>query len=112
MASGPLHICHLSLLNPAIHSRIFFKMALSQVQAGYRVSIIAQDPARAPYMREGVEIVPLGVFGRLSWRRLWSLGRMRRLAQGLAADVYQIHTVELLGLARKLKQRLPKAKVI
>ncbi|MFN8396458.1 MAG: glycosyltransferase [Bacteroidia bacterium] len=104
------HICHLSLLNPAIHSRIFFKMARSQVAAGYRVSIIAQDPAPAPYERDGVRIVPLPVFGRLSWRRRWAVGRIRRLAVQECADAYQVHTVELLGQAARLRGLLPDSK--
>jgi glycosyltransferase involved in cell wall biosynthesis len=106
------HICHLSLLNPAVHSRIFFKMARTQVAAGFRVTIIAQDSARVPYKRDGVTIVPLGVFGRLSWRRICSVGRLRRMAKKLKADVYQIHTVELLGVGKQLKQALPQAKVV
>lgn len=112
MSQDSLHICHLSLLNPAIHSRIFFKMALSQVEAGYRVSIIAQDSMKRPYMREGVQVIPIGVFGRLSWRRLWCARRVARLAQKLGADVYQVHTVELLAMAKRLKQALPKARVV
>lgn len=106
------HICHISLLNPAIHSRIFFKMALSQVRAGFRVTIIAQDPASAPYMREGVQIIPLGIFGRLSWRRIWSVRKLARLARRQAADIYQVHTVELLATAKRLKQVLPHAKIV
>jgi glycosyltransferase involved in cell wall biosynthesis len=112
MSSSAPHICHLSLLNPAIHSRIFFKMALSQVHAGYRVSIIAQDAAAHPYMREGVQIVPIGVFGRMSWRRRSSVGKVRRLAMSLQADIYQVHTVELLPMAHKLKRLLPGSRVL
>jgi glycosyltransferase involved in cell wall biosynthesis len=82
------------------------------VRAGYRVSIIAQDAARKPYLRDGVQIIPTGMFGRLSWRRIWSAFKMERLARRLGADVYQVHTVELLGVAKKLKRRLPRCKVI
>jgi glycosyltransferase involved in cell wall biosynthesis len=112
MASKPLHICHLSLLNPAIHSRIFFKMATTQVAAGHRVSIIAQDPSPVPYLRDGVQIYPIREFGRLSWRRLWLPRRIGRMAAELEADVYQVHTVELLGVGRKLKQESQRARVI
>ncbi len=107
-----LHICHLSLLNPAIHSRIFFKMARSQVRAGYRVTIVAQDSARVPYMREGVQIIPIGVFGRMSWRRIWAVFKIARIAERLAADIYQVHTVELLSTVQKIKQKLSRTKVI
>ncbi len=107
-----MHICHLSLLNPAVHSRIFFKMATAQVQEGYRVTIIAQDAASSPYMLEGVQIIPLGVFGRKNWRRIWAVSKIARLARRLAADIYQVHTVELLSMAQKLKERSPRTKVV
>lgn len=107
-----LHICHISILNPAIHSRIFFKMALAQVAAGYKVSIIAQDSASEPYERAGVTIIPIGTFGRLNWRRLWAARGISKKAKQLQADFYQIHAVELLGLAKKLKADMPTAKVI
>lgn len=110
--SRPLHICHLSLLNPAIHSRIFYKMARTQVQAGHRVTVVAQDPAPAPYVQEGVAIVPLGRFGRLDWRRLFVQPRIARIARDLKADVYQVHTVELLPLAHRLKRKSDGAKVV
>lgn len=107
-----LHICHISVLNPAIHSRIFFKMALAQAAAGYKVSIIAQDAASAPYMREGVTIIPIKSFGRLSFRRLFNRKKIRRLALALKADFYQLHTVELLGLGKQIKAYLPQAKIV
>jgi glycosyltransferase involved in cell wall biosynthesis len=107
-----MHICHLSLLNPAVHSRIFFKMATAQVQEGYRVTIIAQDAARSPYMLAGVQIIPLPLFRRKSWRRIWTVYQIARIARRLQADVYQVHTIELLPMARKLKERLPRAKVV
>jgi glycosyltransferase involved in cell wall biosynthesis len=112
MPTAGLHICHVSLLNPAIHSRIFFKMAQSQVRAGHRVTIIAQDPAAHPYERAGVHIIPLGVFGRLSWRRMLGIRTVEALARGVAADIYQIHTVELLPMAHRLKSALAGCKVI
>lgn len=107
-----LHICHISILNPAIHSRIFYKMALAQVAAGYKVSIVAQDAAAEPYEREGVTIIPIGTFGRLSWRRIWATRTIAKKAKALQADFYQVHAVELLGLAKKLKSKLPNAKVV
>ena len=87
-------------------------MALAQVEAGYEVSIIAQDAAKQPYMREGVKIIPIGVFGRLSFRRILSIWSISRKAKALKADVYQIHAVELLALGKQLKKQLPKAKIV
>jgi glycosyltransferase involved in cell wall biosynthesis len=107
-----LHICHISILNPAIHSRIFFKMALSQVEAGYKVSIIAQDDAKAPYERAGVTIIPIGIFGRMNWRRVFFKRIIQKKALALKADFYQIHAVELLEIGKRLKKELPNSKVV
>ncbi|MEM7035592.1 MAG: glycosyltransferase [Bacteroidota bacterium] len=106
------HICHLTVLNPAVHSRIFFKEALSQVAAGYRVTVIGQDPSAQPYEREGVQIVPTGTFGRLSRARFSARKKILKLAFDQSADVYQVHSPELLGVAQKLKAARPNARFI
>lgn len=112
MSVTPIHICHLSLLNPAIHSRIFYKMARSQVEAGYRVSIVGQDSAIAPYIQDGVEIIPLPTFGRMSYRRLASVSTVMKLAVACRADIYQVHTVELLPMAKRLLKKVPGSQVV
>ena len=106
------HICHLTVLNPAIHSRIFFKEARAQVKAGYQVTIIGQDPARAPYDRDGVRIIPTGVFHRLSQKRFTAPRKVLRLARETGADLFQIHTPELLKTGKTLKQEFPRCKLI
>lgn len=100
------------MLNPALHSRIFYKEALTQQAAGHVVSIIGQDAAAAPYDHQGVQIVPTGLFDRLSWRRLWLRGRIQRLAEAQKADVYHIHTPELLPIARRLKAARPQVRIV
>ena len=112
MSTTPLHICHLTVLNPALHSRIYYKEALSQVAAGHQVTIVGQDGASAPYQSEGVRIVPTGIFARLSWRRLWVRDRLLRHAKAEHADVYHIHTPELLSIARVLKAVRPHARIV
>lgn len=101
--ASTLHICHLTVLNPAIHSRIFYKEARSQAAAGHKVSIIGQSSAKAPFVREGVTIVPNGTFSRLSWARYRAPKRILKEAMALKADIYQIHTPELLGIGKVLK---------
>ncbi|GAB4422062.1 MAG: glycosyltransferase family 4 protein [Bacteroidia bacterium] len=96
------HICHVSVLNPVLHPRIYYKQALSQVAWGYRVSIVAQGP-RGVHSGAGVDCYPQGVFGRLSLRRLsyglWVLPLLLRLR----AQVYVLHSPELLGVGLLLK---------
>jgi glycosyltransferase involved in cell wall biosynthesis len=100
-------VCHLSVLNPAIHTRIFYKLALSQAEAGYLVSIIAQDKAPSAYERSGVRIVPQKPFHRLSIRRLTAPLRLFRLAHREKADIYFLHTPELLFTGLLLRLFLP-----
>lgn len=97
-------ICHLSVLNPPLHTRIFFKLALSQHTYGCRVAIIGQDPTSAPYLQDGIQILPLPPFGRLSFKRwlvlpFWLFKRIRKYP----ADVYWLHSPELMGMSLLLK---------
>ncbi len=101
-----LSICHISVLNPSRHTRIFFKLALSQQAFGYRVSIIGQDEAPHPYEYQQVNIIPLPPFGRLSWKRflalpIWLIRRIRKHP----AQIYWLHSPELMGLGWLLKMR-------
>ena len=105
-AETELSICHISVLNPSRHTRIFFKLALSQQAFGYQVSIIGQDDAPHPYEYQQVNILPLPPFGRLSWKRflalpLWLLRRIRKYP----AQIYWLHSPELMWLGWLLKMR-------
>lgn len=106
------HICHLTVLNPALHSRIFYKEARSQAKAGYRVTIIGQDPARAPYIEEGIQIIPSGIFPRLSRKRFSARRSIISMAAKQQADLYQIHAPELLAPARQLLSLVPGCRLV
>lgn len=101
-----LHICHISVLNPALHPRIFYKLAKSQQKLGYQVSILAQDQANSPFDRAGIHIHPIKPFHRLSFRRLFFSLFNYQKAKKLQADVYVVHSPELLMMALLLKWRL------
>ena len=106
------HICHLSVLNPLQHSRIFHRAAISQQRAGFPVSIIAQGRRGEAAIAEGVRLMGTGEFGRLSWDR-WRVPRkILDLARSVKADVIQVHTPELLVVAQQLKAEQPGIKVI
>ena len=100
------HIIHLSLLNPPMHPRMFYKLAISQKEAGYEVSIITQDPSEYEYDVRGIQILPLTPFSRISVNRLKVQKKIFRKAKSLKADLYILHSPELLFVGRKLKKHL------
>ncbi|WNJ20972.1 glycosyltransferase [Pontibacter sp. G13] len=97
------HICHLTVLNPALHPRIFHKLAQSQRILGYRVTVLGQDESSIPYDADGVDIIPVSPFHRASWKRWLFSVRFARKALVTRADVYVIHTPELLPLGAYLR---------
>lgn len=99
------HICHLTILNPALHTRIFYKLALSQKEMGYQVTIIGQDEHPGPYDHKGIHIIPRRPFHRLSLRRLFSGFSMIKIARRTRADIFTIHTPELLLTAWVLRRQ-------
>ncbi|MEM6799963.1 MAG: glycosyltransferase [Bacteroidota bacterium] len=99
-------ICHISVLNPALHPRIFYKLAKSQRKLGYTVSILAQDQLKTSYENEGIRIHPIRPFHRLSFRRLFFSFLNYRRAKQIKADVYVLHSPELLLMGLILRWRL------
>ncbi|HHG83236.1 MAG TPA: glycosyltransferase [Bacteroidetes bacterium] len=106
------HICHLTVLNPAKHSRIFYKAARSQVAEGYQVSIIGQDAAAAAYDLEGVRIHPTGIFSRMHLARWQAAKKIAQMAIATQADIFQIHAPELLPVSREIQAALPAARFV
>lgn len=104
-----MKICHLSVLNPATHTRIFAKLARSQAQLGHTVSVVAQHSAKVSLVEDGVHIHPVAPFHRLGIRRMWEslLGIFLR-ARRIDAEVYVIHSPELLPTAWLLYRFLGK----
>lgn len=105
-------ICHITLLNPAVHSRIFYKEALTQREAGFAVSIIGQDLAENPYEKQGIRIVPMPAVSRKLRERTQARKKVLQLALTEKADLYHVHTPELLGVAKKLKEKFPGCKIV
>ena len=99
------HILHLTVLNPARHTRIFYKLARSQVRLGWQVSIAGQDEATNPYREDGVTIYPIQPFHRLSPQRWLVRKKLSALALRLRPDVIVIHAPELLPLAIRLQAK-------
>ena len=97
-------ICHLTILNPAVHTRIFYKLALSQIKLGYEVSICGQDPQSVPYIKKQVQIYPMPKLSRLGIKRLIIPLKLFLQAYRIRANIYTIHTPELLWVGWGLKK--------
>lgn len=100
--SSQLHMLHLTVQNPALHTRIFYKLALSQLAAGWKVSVAGQNAASAPFEQAGIRIYPIRPFSRLSPQRLLLRGRLYQLVRQLRPDAVTVHAPELLPLAVRM----------
>ncbi|MEZ4828957.1 MAG: hypothetical protein R3C61_22125 [Bacteroidia bacterium] len=96
-------ICHLTVLNPVTHTRIYGKIAYSQQRLGHDVFVVGQGTASGYVVKDGVNLISFKTFGRLSFRRVEVQIRILRLALKTRAEVYTIHTPELIPVALILK---------
>ena len=93
-----MRICHVSMLNPVFHSRIYYKWALSQLSSGHEIGIIAQSQISSTIVPKGIDLMPFPTFSRMGLRRLRThLGIYRRLKKW-NADLVVIHAPELLWI--------------
>lgn len=104
-----MHIVHLTTVHPPFDTRIFHKQAKTLVEAGYKVTLIAQHEQDEIVDRVKILALPkprnrfTRIFG-LTWRAF-------RLAWKQRADVYHFHDPELLLVGILLKL-FTKGKVI
>ncbi len=91
-----MKVLMLTVLNPAFHSRIFFKESITLARAGFRIYLAAPDRCVRPFRRENVVIIPVRPFHRLSLRRLVIGWYYVFLAFRIRPDMIHIHTPELL----------------
>jgi glycosyltransferase involved in cell wall biosynthesis len=95
-------VCILTSVHPAFDTRIFHKEAKTLVQAGYKVTLIAQHVKSETV--DGVKIIALPKV-RNRFKRIFSLTwRVFYLGLGQRADIYHFHDPELIftGILLKL----------
>lgn len=103
-----IKVVHLSTCHIPFDGRIFHRECISLSRAGFDVSLLAYHIKNE--QREGVEIISLGVPVR-NKPSLQLLARHKRskrageMAQLLSADIYQIHDIELIPAALRLKHQ-------
>lgn len=89
-------ICHLTVLNSVLHSRIFFKQAISQQKAGYQVFVIGCGAKQETYYQQEIQVFSLPFINRTSWKRFFRPWQVVWKARNLKTNLYVLHTPELI----------------
>lgn len=97
-------ICHVTSAHPPEDGRIFRRACVSSALAGYDTYLVERGDS---YDKQGVHIIGIGnpqKTGRL-YRMTVFARKAYIVASHLDADIYQLHDVELLPYAIKLKRQ-------
>lgn len=94
-------ICILTTVHPAFDPRIFHKQAKTLINAGYDVSLIAQNDKNK--IVNGIKIIALPKPKNRLQRMFGLTLRVLCLSQGQKADVYHFHDPELISVGVILK---------
>ena len=87
----------LTVLNPALHARIFYKEATALARAGFQVVVIGQcGTDQDTEEQDNPRVIPIQPFGRKSWRRLFVPVRILAKVIKLKPRVVHLHSPELL----------------
>ncbi|MEO0896133.1 MAG: hypothetical protein AAFY71_07045 [Bacteroidota bacterium] len=98
-------ICHISILNPQRHSRLYYRWAKGNVEGGFEVVVVAQGKEEG-LNKDGIKMVSSGSFHRLSLKRFLFSRSIRQQAKEIHAEIYVLHSPELLSLGKWLKHEL------
>ncbi|MCI8375913.1 MAG: glycosyltransferase family 4 protein [Lachnospiraceae bacterium] len=95
-------VCHLTSTHKSTDQRILLKECVSLKNAGFDVCLIAQGKSS---LFEGIAIIGTGEEKKSAFYRLLIRpGKIYKIALKKQADIYQIHDMELLPYAVKLKK--------
>lgn len=105
-------ILQLSVLDPAIHTRIFFKIALSLSDAGFEVIVVGTDKAPIPIqLPDNLKVIALPTIPRSFTKRLNRGFELLQIAFQHRPDAVMIHNPELLHIALLYKLFFPKTQL-
>lgn len=98
-----IKVCHMTSSHNPKDQRIFHKQCVSLAKAGYDVYLVERGDSEE---LNGVHIVGTGEENQNRFFRLLKRPQnIYKLALALDADIYQIHDMELLPFALKLKRK-------
>jgi glycosyltransferase involved in cell wall biosynthesis len=98
------HIIFASLLNPALHRRIFFQLARAAKTVFDRVSVLGNGKEEHVYCQDGIHVVQKMIFPRLSVHRLFRQWQWYKIITKLAPTHICFATPELIPLMLYLKK--------
>ncbi len=99
-------ICHITVLNPISHPRVYAKIAQTQSEMGFSIAIIGQKTDHTPPPTKGFSFFDLPKIHRLSWKRFSVVPFLiLKYTTRTQADIFWIHTPELfwIGLYWKIR---------
>jgi glycosyltransferase involved in cell wall biosynthesis len=100
----PPKVCHVISGYFRNDARVFYRQCLSLKKQGFDVCILTND-AEPSAIQEGIEVISCAHLPVPRWKALlFSTRHFFQPAIDINADVYQIHSPELLPLAVKLKR--------
>lgn len=94
-------VCILTTVHHVFDSRIYYKQALTLMEAGYDVSLVAQHDSDETV--RGIKIKALGYSKKRLQRMLWFPIKAMIMAIKQKADIYHFHDPELLPIGILLK---------
>lgn len=102
-----MRVVLVSLLNPTLHTRLFYKEAQTLHKAGYEVIVIGLNhiPEKTEFYENGIYCINLPYFNRTRFYARYQRKKdIQRLVLSLNPDIVHIHTPELLPLCPALKK--------
>ncbi|MFB6258261.1 MAG: glycosyltransferase family 4 protein [Flavobacteriales bacterium] len=100
---GQDKVCHITTVHPARDLRIFHKECKALKEAGYEVTLIANDPEVGEGDIDGITVRQVGVPVKSRVQRILKVARAAfRKALEVDAELYHFHDPEFLPFAKKL----------
>jgi glycosyltransferase involved in cell wall biosynthesis len=100
---GGKKVVHLTSVHSRFDTRIYCKQCISLVEAGCQVTQIVADGLGNQAVN-GIQILDVGKSSGRVARAIKTVRKIGKLAQGLSADLFQMHDPELLQLISLLKK--------
>lgn len=104
----PKNVVLASILNPSLHTRLFYKQAQSLEKAGYSVTVIGLNttPEKTEFYSNHIRCIALPYFDRTNvLARYKRTKEIQKLILSLNPDIVHLHTPELLPICPALKKK-------
>lgn len=105
-------ICHVTSAHRRYDTRIFQKECKSLVENGYEVYFLVNDEEQNEE-KEHIKIISTGFLPKNRFERFFMLkNKILKKALMINAEIYHFHDPDLIGLALRIKKKIPGVKII